>query len=241
MSISSQITINQTNCGCDGGLTIYANGGNPPYTFSINNGITFNNFPIFSNLCEGNYIIVINDISGNTNTNFATLNQPSNPINYSVYLSTTAQIITTTQSQTTTQYTTSLNVFPTLPSGITITFDLLHSNISKSSPNLLSSTATTSSSLVVDMITISATTLGSSTGSTFNPIPGCQGQTLYLDTFNETWTGISITNNTTFELTTITNIYKNEFVDCYIGTSDNTFSISNLSISGCGCCNVISS
>lgn len=241
MSISSQITINQTNCGCDGGLTIYANGGNPPYTFSINNGITFNNFPIFSNLCEGNYIIVINDISGNTNTNFATLNQPSNPINYSVYLSTTAQIITTTQSQTTTQYTTSLNVFPTLPSGITITFDLLHSNISKSSPNLLSSTATTSSSLVVDMITISATTLGSSTGSTFNPIPGCQGQTLYLDTFNETWTGISITNNTTFELTTITNIYKNEFVDCYIGTSDNTFSISNISISGCGCCNVISS
>ena len=241
MSISSQITINQTNCGCDGGLTIYANGGNPPYTFSINNGITFNNFPIFSNLCEGNYIIVINDISGNTNTNFATLNQPSNPINYSVYLSTTAQIITTTQSQTTTQYTTSLNVFPTLPSGITITFDLLHSNISKSSPNLLSSTATTSSSLVVDMITISATTLGSSTGSTFNPIPGCQGQTLYLDKFYETWTGISITNNTTFELTTITNIYKNEFVDCYIGTSDNTFSISNLSISGCGCCNVISS
>ena len=241
MSISSQITINQTNCGCDGGLTIYANGGNPPYTFSINNGITFNNFPIFSNLCEGNYIIVINDISGNTNTNFATLNQPSNPINYSVYLSTTAQIITTTQSQTITQYTTSVNVFPPIPSGVTITFDLLHSNVSKSSPNILSSTATTTSTLVVDVTTISATTSGTSTGSTFNPIPGCQGQTLYLDTFNETWTGISITNNTTFELTTITNIYKNEFVDCYIGTSDNTFSISNLSISGCGCCNVISS
>lgn len=241
MSISSQITINQTNCGCDGGLTIYANGGYPPYTYSINNGITFSKFPIFSNLCEGNYIIVINDISGNTNTNFATLNQPSNPTTYSVFPSTTSQLITSTQSITSIEYTTIFNVFPPLPSGVTITFDILHSNISKSSPNLLSSSAETSSSLVVNMIDTATVTSGSSTGSTFNPTPGCQGQTLYLNTFNETWTGISITNNTSITLTTITNIYKNEFIDCYIGTSDDIFSISNLSISGCSCCNVISS
>jgi len=241
MSIFSQITTNQTNCGCDGGVTIFASGGNSPYSYSINNGITFSKFPIFSNLCEWNYVIIINDISGNTTTNFATINKPKNPITYTVYLNTASQVITSTQSLNTIQYTTKFIVFPPIQSGVTITFDLLHSNISKSSPNLLSSSATTSSSLVKDLVSISATTSGSSTGSTFNPIPGCQGETLYLNTFNETWTGISITNNTTIALTTITSIYKNEFVNCYVGTSDNTFSISNLSISGCGCCNVISS
>ena len=241
MSITTTISVNQTICGCDGGLTVSTIGGNPPYSYSINNGISFNNFPIYTNLCQGNYIIVVNDISGNTSTNFATLNPPSNPITYTVYLNTTSKIINTSQSVITKEYTTSVVIFPELNSGTTVNFSLNHSQLLSSSPNLNSATGTTTSVLEIDTIPISATTSGITTGSTFNPIPGCQNQTLYLTTYNETWDSINITSNTTFTLTTTDTLYKNEFVDCYIGNSEHKFSLSNLSINGCSCCSVITS
>jgi len=241
MSLFSEVTINQTNCGCDGGITIFAYGGYPPYTYSINNGLTYYKFPIFANLCEGNYVTVVNDISGNSSTNFVTLNPPSNPITYTIYLNTTSQIISTSPTQTTTEYKTSVNVFPALTSGITISFKLSHSKIFQTSPNDDSSSNTSNSILVIDTNTIPNTSSGTTTGSTFNPIPGCQGETLYLTTFNEEWSSLSYTLGTSFELTTTDTINRNEFIDCYISNSQHNFSISNLSISGCGCCSVITS
>lgn len=241
MSLFSEVTINQTNCGCDGGITIFAYNGYPPYTYSINNGLSYYKFPIFSNLCEGNYVVITNDISGNSSTNFVTLNPPSNPITYTIYLNTTSQIISTSPTQTITEYKTYANVFPALSSGITISFKLSHSKIFQTSPNNNSSSNTSSSVLVIDTNTIPNTSSGTTTGSTFNPIPGCQGETLYLTTFNEEWSSLSYTLGTDFELTTTDTIYRNEFVDCYISNSQHNFSISNLSISGCGCCSVITS
>lgn len=240
MPIFSNLSINQTICGCDGGLTISVFGGSPPYSYSIDNGITFNSFPIYTNLCQGNYTIVVNDVSGETTTNFATLNPPSNPITYTVYLSTSSQNLVSSPNQQTIEYVTSISVFPPLPSGTTISFKLNHSNLVKSSPNITSASGSSNSQLVIDSTTISASTSGSTTGSTFNPIPGCQDQTLYLKTFNNVWNNVSVTYGTEFTLTTTDTLYKNDFVDCYIGSSEHTFSISDLSISGCSCCTIIS-
>jgi len=239
MSLSSEVSINQTICGCDGGLAIFASGGYPPYSFSINNGLNYNAFPIFNNLCEGNYVVITNDISGNSSTNFVTLNPPSNPTTYTIYLNTTSQIISTSPTQVITEYKTYVNVFPTLQSGVTISFKINHSNLYQSSPNEFSSSGTSNSSLIIDTITIPNTSSGTTTGSTFNPIPGCQGETLYLTTFNEEWSSLSYTLGTEFELTTIDIVNKNEFIDCYIGTSQHNFTISNVSISGCGCCSAV--
>lgn len=239
MALDSTITINQSICECDGGITIFANGGTPPYSYTINGGLTYSKFPIFNNLCEGNYVVTTTDISGNTSTNFITINPPSNPITYTIYLNTTSQIISTSPTQVITEYKTYVNVFPILQSGITISFKINHSNLYQSSPNEFSSSGTSNSSLVIDTITIPNTSSGTTTGSTFNPIPGCQGETLYLNTFNEDWSSLSYTLGTEFELTTIDIVNKNEFIDCYIGTSQHNFSISNVSISGCGCCSVV--
>lgn len=240
MSLFSEITINDTNCGCDGGMTIFADGGFPPYSFSIDNGLTFQMFPIYNNLCQGNYVVIVNDVSGQTFTNFATLSPPSNPITYTLYLNTTSELIGISPSVTITQYLTKVNIFPELQSGVTISFNLTHSNLLKSSPNNLSASATSVSQLTIDTVVISATTTGTTTGSTFNPIPGCQDQTLYLETYNEQWNSLSVNSISDFSLVTTTSLFKNEFVSCYIGEINPTFSISNLTISGCNCCVVVS-
>lgn len=240
MALFSEITLNQTNCGCDGGITILANGGTPPYSFSIDNGLTYQKFPIYDNLCQGNYVVVVSDVSGETFTNFTTLNPPTNPITYTLFLTTTSELINISPTLTTIQYSTKTNIFPDLQDGVSISFDLTHSDLSKSSPNSFSSTATSVSQLTIDSIIITASTSGVSTGSTFNPIPGCQDQTLYLNTFSEGWSGLTINNTSDFNVTTTTSLYKNEFVNCYIGDIMPTFSISNLSISGCNCCVVVS-
>jgi hypothetical protein len=241
MAINSTISVNQTICGCDGGLTISTFNGSPPYQYSIDNGITYKPFGIFSNLCQGNYVVLVTDISGNSSTNFVTINPPQNPITYTIYLNTTSQVTSSSPSQNSVSYTTSVSVFPELQSGTTISFKLSHSNLVKSSPNLNSVSATTNSTLIIDSNPISATTSGFTTGSTYNSIPGCQNQTLYLRTYNEEWSNLTYTLGTNFQLTTTNILYKNEFVDCYVGTSEHNFSISNLSISGCSCCNVITS
>lgn len=57
-------TKNQTICGCDGGITVSTKGGTPPYSYSINGGLTFRNIPIFTNLCSGTYNLIVSDSDG---------------------------------------------------------------------------------------------------------------------------------------------------------------------------------
>ncbi|MBI3510468.1 MAG: hypothetical protein HY064_07370 [Bacteroidetes bacterium] len=47
-----------------GQLQVFANGGVPPFSFSIDNGTTWNNSGIFSNLNYGNYFVLIRDALG---------------------------------------------------------------------------------------------------------------------------------------------------------------------------------
>lgn len=58
---------------CDGTITITASNATQ---YSIDNGITFQPSATFSNLCSGNYSIVIEDVNGCQNTGTATVNNP---------------------------------------------------------------------------------------------------------------------------------------------------------------------
>lgn len=57
----------------DGYIIINAYRGNPPYQYSINNGVTFSSQPTFTGLTAGTYSIVVTDISGCTGTSLTTL------------------------------------------------------------------------------------------------------------------------------------------------------------------------
>lgn len=70
------------NGGCDGTVTISASGGTPPYQYSKNNGLSFQNSSTLTSLCSGNAFIVVKDDNGclaNVNIN---ITQPT-PLNSS--------------------------------------------------------------------------------------------------------------------------------------------------------------
>ncbi len=60
-----------SGCGTlDGSLTMSASGGLPPYTFSINDGINYQNSDFFPNLSSGSYNLFVKDANGCVTTSY---------------------------------------------------------------------------------------------------------------------------------------------------------------------------
>lgn len=240
MALFSSVNVNQGICGCDGSFAINASNGTPPYSYSIDGGISFKTIPLFTNLCPGTYTVVVKDSGSTTSVNTVVLNKPNNPISYNVYLTTKSSVLQNNGVTLTTKYDTTLSVSPSLPDGVYVTFDLTHTNLSKTSPVLSAATTTTNSSLVIDTVTITPSSTGTTTGSTYNPTPGCQLESLFVNTSTDTWNGVTYSGSTDFLLTTTTSVVKNISTNCYVGTSEEFYTLSNLNIYGCSCCNVSS-
>ena len=168
------------------------------------------------------------------------LNNPSSPTTYVVTLNTTSN--TTINDGTTLGkvYTTKVNVTPKLADGVTLTFDISHTDNFKSSPNSNSSSNINNSNLLKNSNTINVSYSSSTTGTTTNFIAGCQANLIYVTSNTNNWQTVEMTNSDEIIITTVSNVTQNELVPCYTGVNDETYSISNLKLSGCGCCNVIS-
>jgi hypothetical protein len=235
------ITINQPKCSCDGNISINPNSldGNPPYIYSIDNGVTYSTSPFFTNLCSGIYNIKAKDSYNYVYTNTATLSPSTQPTTYTLTLNTITSTITSNTTTLIKEEVTTVNVSPSLPSGVEITFDVIHNNLFNSSPNSSTSTLITNTELNKNSYLIPLSFSGTSTGTTVNTIPGCQDLLVYQSGFTENWTSLSMINTDTITLTTITNVVKNEITVCTIANSSNTYSIMNPQISGCDCCNII--
>ena len=78
-SIFTQTTSSNTNCfgGNNGSIIInITNGGTSPYSFSENNGVTYQSTNTFTNLVTGNYSFLISDDNGCLGTASATIIEP---------------------------------------------------------------------------------------------------------------------------------------------------------------------
>ena len=237
--LSLDYSVNHPICGCDGNIVLIAENGYPPYTFSINGNLTTKNFPFFDQLCSGNYYLNVNDSSGNTATNFVVLNEPSDPTTYTLQLNTFSSIVQNSVNQKVVSYTNTFSIFPTLPNGVTITFDLSHSSNLESSPNFSSATLSTTSVFSKNGSGLTPSITAVTTGTGVNLVVGCQNETIYLQSIGEIWSQISISSTDTITLSTQSTLTKIDDVVCYFGDFSDSFSINNVSISGCGCCNVI--
>jgi arylsulfatase A-like enzyme len=74
--LAATTTVCQIDCGGDasGAINLYVNGGNTPYSFNWGGGITSQNR---SGLGAGTYTVTITDATGQTNTQTATITQPT--------------------------------------------------------------------------------------------------------------------------------------------------------------------
>jgi hypothetical protein len=237
---SFKISINQPTCSCDGNLTIIMSNGNPPYQYSINGGSTYQNTPIFTNLCSGTYYVKIIDSLSNVYTDSIMLNKSTPSSVYTLKLNTTSVTSVNTPSNLTKNYITTVSVIPILPDGVSITFDLLHNNNFYSSPMSGTSSQIINSILYIngEVQPISLTDTLTNSNS-FNTVAGCQLNQLFYTGINEYWNSITLTNDTLIELHTTSSVTKTlPLTICSVGNSTETFSINNTTISGCGCCNV---
>jgi gliding motility-associated-like protein len=75
-TVTATASVSQISCGqTTGTITVNASSGAPPYTYSINNGITYQQSNIFSNLATGSYSVRVKDNTGCTFDVSATINQ----------------------------------------------------------------------------------------------------------------------------------------------------------------------
>lgn len=238
-SLSLKLDKNETICGCDGNIILKGYDGTPPYSYSIDGGLTYKSSPIFTNLCSGNYSVSIMDSTGGTYSDTIILNAPKIPVTYSVRLNTSNVITTNTPTQLTKIYTTNVVVNPELPQGAMILIDFNHLNIHKTSPNSGSSTNTTSTILYKNSSPISYNYSSTTSSTTLNTIAGCQLNNGYINSYFENWSTLSIVSGDTIQVLTTTTLNKNENIDCYVGESTESYYITNLKLTGCSCCSVI--
>jgi hypothetical protein len=236
---SLTFSVNQPICTCDGNLMITASGGYPPYQYSIDNGVTYYNSPMFSQLCSGIYSVKVVDISGNTNSDNITLNEPAPPTVYSVKLSTTLTTPVNNNTTLTNQYTTTVSVSPELPIGTVLTFNISHNNKLYYSPSSIIANLVTNTVLYKNNISIPLTSSDTITSdSGFNPVKGCQNFVKYLYYYSETWDTLTFTNSDSIVINTVTTVTNTGPTTCGYTLSEDLYNIFNATISGCGCCKV---
>jgi hypothetical protein len=233
------VSINQPTCLCDGSIIFNVNLDNPPYSYSIDNGVTYTSSPIFTNLCSGIYVLSVVDSIGDTYSKTITLNKPTTSTTYILSLNTTNSVPISNEISFVNNYETTISVSPPLPDGTTITFDLIHTNNFYSSPTSGTSVLTTGTVLSKNLSALTYNSIVTGNTQSVNTTPGCQNQFVYQSDINELWNSITMTNSDTITISTTSRVDKTTTGLCVVGSCNDTYSIVNATISGCDCCSII--
>jgi hypothetical protein len=232
------VSVNQPTCLCDGSIIFNITLDNPPFNYSIDNGVTYSSLPIFTDLCSGIYNLSVVDSLGETYTSSVTLDKPSQSTTYNLSLYTINTTPVNNQTSLVNSYETSVIVNPSLPDGATITFDLIHNNSFYSSPNSGTSILTTSTLVYKNSSGVTLSDTSNTTNLSVNTITNCQKEYIYQSNVNDVWSSLTITNNDTITISTTSRVDKTTLGECVVGYSTDSYSISNPVISGCNCCSI---
>jgi hypothetical protein len=229
--------INNPGCECDGVITFQPFGGSPLYQYSIDNGVTYSSSAVFTNLCSGTYTLVLRDSNLTTSYSTQILTNIQQPVTYSVSITPIVNNITNTPTLKTNQITATVNISPPLPQGVSLNLTLNHSNLFSSSPTSTQAVLTTNTVLSINGLPQSPPSSTTGASTTNNTIAGCQNNLVYQTTENDVWSNITINSGDSVVLNTTTSVSKT-LVNCLIGESLDTYTITNATIGGCSCCNV---
>lgn len=235
-----ETSVNQPTCECDGTISLIGSGGQPPYQYSINNGLTYQNNNLYTNICPDIYAVSIKDDDDNVVNESITINNFIGTTQYGVSLNTTSQLVQNTSNLLNRTYLTTLSVTPQLPVGVTITIDLQHLGVWKNSRKPGFSTLNRTVQLSKNGSVIPF--LGNIMAGFEQPQAQCQTPltTVQVKTETNTWSNITITNGDVIIIETDSILtFGSTNSPCDFGTDVNTFEIGDVSISGCDCCEVI--
>jgi hypothetical protein len=244
--LQTKATFENSTCdgvqNCDGTITISASYGTPPYSYSINNGLTYQSNGLFFGLCPNTYTIITKDSLNNTANNSVTVGFNQEPVVYQLQVKLLANPTITVSGpnfNTTTTYAQIITV-PPLPTGVTLEFDL----------NFTSVKTTNGPGFGINNDNISVSQNGTITSPTtqqspvtqINSRPFCSPETQEVTTETESYS-CTLSKNSTVTITTqsvleITNgqIASNS---CATNLEQTIYaSISSQIIKGCTCCNV---
>jgi len=244
LPLQVQVTYQNSTCNVtqngDGSITFAALYGTPPYYYSINNGLTFQNSNFFFNLTPNTYTTIVKDSSTGSLSNVVAIGYNQSPVTYqlSFVLVDTQSNVVPNSNSTTTKYT--IVSTPAIPDGVTIQANLEFSSI-KIVDGPGGGTITNSIVVVQNGNNLIPTNLQSITSSATRPNCSPEIETTTTDT--ETYS-ITLTNTSTTSIVSSTQLV---ITDGQISTnscvtelqSKISGHITNPIISGCNCCSAI--
>lgn len=197
-SLGLNISSNPPSCTtCDGNINLVANGGTPPYQYSINGGQTWVTNPIFVGLCpDVQYNIKLKDSVDNIFT--PTVN---NPITFNANTNTTYSITMNTSviglTATSSKYVYTLNITPPLPAGVTVTLDIVLKGTFYRTPYYNSAVSTFTPNLTKNGIPLTPVDNSQET-TTQNQMLNCTSYINYATNYVFTYQSVSITSTDVF-------------------------------------------
>lgn len=238
-NLRMSVSVNNPQSGNDGSIIISPLEGTPPFEYSIDGGTTYFSFPIFDNLSSGTYVPTIKDNNGFIKKQSVILTSPPPRTVYEVSLNTTSRRTINTSTTTTIIYTSTVNVTPQLPSGTTITFNLTHNDNYKVSPIENASSSILGSQLLKNNNLIPITYSEVNTSTITNTQISCQSNLIYITATTNYWNVVSMSSAENVNIETTVTTLRNGNYSCYLSENIETFSMSNLKISGCSNCEVV--
>lgn len=254
--IKNVVTTNPTclNEGCSGALEVQIENATPPIIYSIDNGLTTGNSPLFNNLCPSTYIVWAKDGNNTISTQTVTIPNGTNTItNYNLRFDTT---ITTTQQGNNGLGQTSItkrfdfivrvkdnnnNNITQLPAGTIINFAILQSNSFDETP--FSNTGTINRTISIQKNGTNLPLTESVVNTTVNNTnPNCTTNLIYR-VITQNSVNVQIQGNDVVSGYVITNIVKTlppgSVTDiCASVISNDTYQFDSATIEGCTCCSV---
>ena len=169
LPLLTNVVATNTSCSgtlnCNGSISITTSGGIAPYFYSINNGISYQTSNVFNGLCQGTYTVIINDSTGNTQTQVVVIGFDSAPTTYTI--SASLDRIETIGVTTQIAYW-HVDVNPPITDGSVILFDL---NVSVNKEYNQPGTGTISDTIEVmsNSVRVYPTSTSSTTSTTSRP------------------------------------------------------------------------
>ena len=248
-SIPLQVTLTaensscNTTTNCNGSITVNASYGVAPYSYSINNGVTFQTGSVFTNLCPGTYTILTNDATNSTNNQTITVGYDTQPITYQLSLSantSATETVTTDNYAASTTYLEAV-VTPPLPIGLAVVFNLTVSSV-KTYNGPGTGTITDTIRITEGGIRKSPSLTSSltQTGDRPNCNPESQVVVTEADTYNLVMTSTSKVLITDTSILEITEGAAGAQSNCLTNLEQTIYAQFTVpSVRGCDCCSVV--